>query len=677
MGRNQVLSEMYGCTGWDFTFEGHKAVGDWQAALGVNLRCHHLSWYTMKGEAKRDYPASIFFQSPWWEHYSGAVEDYYSRIHVALTQGEAIRRLLVIHPIESMWLKFVPPRFGEGAPGDMWNQLDDEINNLNAMLPQIRNILLEEHLDFDYGDETMLPRHAAISRKDGKPQFKVGQASYDAILVPPMDTIRDSTLQLLTRFQKAGGKVVFCETPRWVDAAVSDEAAKVAARCEVVPLDREKIIGALEGSVRRVSIQDTKGKEIPSALYMLRQDKDKFYLFICNTDRKKGFDKVVVKVWAEGNTLELDTKTGEVSSFKSKSVDGVITFETSLPVTGSRLFMIDPKAEGKFAAKVCYGDAKKVPLAAPVGINLSEPNALVLDCPAFRVGNGKCQEPLEILKVDRAIRTQMGLPFRGGQMEQPWARKVDPNEKGQSVELCYTFGVKELPVTPVFLALETAERFSIQLNGHSLVYDDAGDGWWVDPCLQRLRIDPAIIRQGENKLCLQIDYRSTDGLEAMFLTGDFGVVLEGTMAWMSKPVRSLKIGDWVKQGLPFYSGAVSYRFSTDVKVVDGQHVFVEVPGFAGTMVRVLVNGKQAGYISWAPYELDITSLLSTDGSSEIILEVFSSRRNAFGPLHLSDPNPGSIGPDSFLTEGTGWNDEYMLKPCGLIVKPVLSCRKPA
>ena len=39
-GRRWMLSETYGCTGWHFTFAEHKAVGDWQAALGVNLRCH-------------------------------------------------------------------------------------------------------------------------------------------------------------------------------------------------------------------------------------------------------------------------------------------------------------------------------------------------------------------------------------------------------------------------------------------------------------------------------------------------------------------------------------------------------------------------------------------------------------------------------------------------------------
>ena len=63
LDKKWVLSELYGCTGWQMDLEDYKQVGDWQALFGINLRCPHLSWYTMKGEAKRDYPASIFFQS--------------------------------------------------------------------------------------------------------------------------------------------------------------------------------------------------------------------------------------------------------------------------------------------------------------------------------------------------------------------------------------------------------------------------------------------------------------------------------------------------------------------------------------------------------------------------------------------------------------------------------------
>lgn len=32
-GREGMLSELYGVTGWEFDFRGHKLAGDWQAAL--------------------------------------------------------------------------------------------------------------------------------------------------------------------------------------------------------------------------------------------------------------------------------------------------------------------------------------------------------------------------------------------------------------------------------------------------------------------------------------------------------------------------------------------------------------------------------------------------------------------------------------------------------------------
>ena len=106
LGKKWVLSELDGCTGWQMNFQSHKNIGDWQALLGINLRCPHLSWYTMKGEAKRDYPASILHQSPWYREYR-YVEDYFSRIHTALSDGKNESSLLVMNPIESVWLGHV------------------------------------------------------------------------------------------------------------------------------------------------------------------------------------------------------------------------------------------------------------------------------------------------------------------------------------------------------------------------------------------------------------------------------------------------------------------------------------------------------------------------------------------------------------------------------------------
>ena len=102
-----MLSELYGVTDWDFDFRGHKLNGDWQAALGVTVRVPHLSWVSMAGEAKRDYPASINYQSPWYKKYS-CVEDHFARVNTAMTRGVPIVKVGVIHPVESFWLHWGP-----------------------------------------------------------------------------------------------------------------------------------------------------------------------------------------------------------------------------------------------------------------------------------------------------------------------------------------------------------------------------------------------------------------------------------------------------------------------------------------------------------------------------------------------------------------------------------------
>ena len=102
-GSRGIMSEIYGVTTWTFEFLGHIFARDWQAALGVTTRVHHLSWVTMAGEAKRDFPASIGYQSPWSLEYP-LVEDHFARANVAMTRGRAVCRVAIIHPIESYWL---------------------------------------------------------------------------------------------------------------------------------------------------------------------------------------------------------------------------------------------------------------------------------------------------------------------------------------------------------------------------------------------------------------------------------------------------------------------------------------------------------------------------------------------------------------------------------------------
>ena len=81
--------------------------GDWMAALGVTVRVPHLSWVSMNGQAKRDYPASFNYQIPWYKEYS-YVEDHFARVNTAMTRGKPVVKVGVIHPVESFWLHWGP-----------------------------------------------------------------------------------------------------------------------------------------------------------------------------------------------------------------------------------------------------------------------------------------------------------------------------------------------------------------------------------------------------------------------------------------------------------------------------------------------------------------------------------------------------------------------------------------
>ncbi|KPL01389.1 MAG: hypothetical protein AMK75_05225, partial [Planctomycetes bacterium SM23_65] len=189
-GRKRVLSELYGCTGWEFTFEGMKWVGDWQYALGVTLRCPHLTLYTLRGCAKRDYPPSFNYNNTWWK-YNKVHEDYFARLGVCLTEGKPVRDVLLVHPIASAWSTYDGER---GEDPNLWNQ----------RFETVLRTLLGLHRDFDLGDEMILANHASV--KGGK--LRVRKASYPVVVLPPMLTMSSATVNLLESFLDAGGHLV-------------------------------------------------------------------------------------------------------------------------------------------------------------------------------------------------------------------------------------------------------------------------------------------------------------------------------------------------------------------------------------------------------------------------------------------------------------------------------------
>jgi hypothetical protein len=459
-GRRWMLSELYGCTGWQFTFAEHKAVGDWQAALGVNLRCPHLSYHTMLGPAKRDYPASISFQSPWWRDY-GYVEDYFARIGVMMAQGEPIRDIAVVHPIESAWGLFCG-RFRDCAA--LWDQ--------NSRFEAVQDMLLREHLDFDYVDEEMLSRHGTV-RGGG---LAVAKAFYRVVVVPPTITLRSSTLAILKRLITAGVPVVFVSPiAKHVDAEPSDEAGRLAREAKIVDLDRGRIMKALSGlgAIRRVSIKGQDGKEYPNSFYMLRFDKrtGRHLAFICHTLQDKASGPLLVAMPGEGQVQEWDPISGEILVADADQRKGSVGIRTHMPGCGSRIFVVDPKPQ-VLQPRERFKEVRRQRIELRRWpILRDEPNAMPLDVGEYSVEGGSWKGPLEVLRMDRAVRDSIGLPHRGGSMVQPWARQAQREEKGVDVSVRFLFNVQCIPTGPCHLVMENPEQYGVQLNGKDLAAD--------------------------------------------------------------------------------------------------------------------------------------------------------------------------------------------------------------
>ena len=686
-GKKWRVSETYGTTGWDFSFAGHKALGDWQAALGVNVRCQHLAWYTMKGQAKRDYPAAIFYQSPWWNHY-GMIEDYFARVNAVMTRGEEVRDLLIIHPVESVWTLTSPN----------WRH-DSRLAKIEDDFIHATDQFLAAHLDFDYGDEDILARHGKV--KDGL--LTVARGSYRAVVVPTAFTLRSSTLKLLDQFRKAGGLVVFIgDIPELVDAVPSDAARKLAAKCRIAGGDEATALVA--GAARRVSIACTAtGREFSPALYLLREDDDNRYLFICNTgetfykpgvsvrignhgvrefdhmvrDRREGCDDVTVRVYGAvaGEVQELDAVSGKIMPACASVAQGECVVRTTLPPLASRIFVLPKKGAKPKAvtAKLPELPRRRIvsekALKGPFDLRLSEANVLVLDHPRYRIGNGAWEPELEILQLDQKVRDALGIQHRGGHMFQPWTIPVKTDPKRLCVELEYEFDVAEVPSGDLALAVEEPSAFRIWVNGQEVsMFDDCG--WWTDTSLRKIRLNPSSLKKGVNLIKAVVDFTENfSGLEIMYLIGNFGTSVRRTdRVGLTALPATLEIGDWCGQGLTFYAGHVGYVSKVRPKFEKGQRVLVRVGEYYGVAARVIVDGKCVGITACDPNEVDITDAVVSGKTSELTIEILGSRRNSHGALHYSEQWPAWHGPNTFEV-CPGWKDSYNLVPAGLVTSP--------
>lgn len=651
MGKSKVTSELYGVTNWDFDFIGHKLQGDWQAALGVTERVHHLSWMSMAGESKRDYPASIFFQSPWYEKYK-QVEDHFARVNVALQSGMPEVRVGVIHPVESYWLYYGPRE-----------QTQERRNRLEQRFEDLTEWLLFGLMDFDFISERLL-EEMPFSAEEG---FRTGDMCYDVILVPGCVTLRRNTVRCLSEFARRGGKVIFAgNVAGYVDAQPSGAVRELAAACCVIPFEKSRIMGALE-AYRTVDVRDKDGVRAEEYLYQMRRLEDGGrILFLANG--KKNFNrdvpaakKMTISLRGEYEVTELDTATGEMRPLACRYARGNTCLDFWLYEQDSKLLLMRPgrALEEELPARQERSLKRTIRLPDLCGYERSEPNVLLLDKAAFCLDGGAWEEPEEVLRMDNILRRRLGYPLKMDSFAQPWTN-LQGREFGHRLHLRYEISA-QMPVEGASLAMEQAERAEVFLNGCKV--EGEINGWYVDPAIKKRPL-PAL-SAGTNRLEVVLPYGAASDLEWCYLLGDFGVEVYGSRAVVVPAPECIGFGNLVHQKHPFYAGNMTWKMEVDLGCGNYRLKFGK---FRAPLLQVELDGQTVGTVAYSPYALELGKL---EGKHSLSVTAYGSRINAFGPIHLTDEREEWIGPEAWRSQGDAFSYEYQLKPVGILAAPVL------
>lgn len=652
-GREGVLSELYGVTHWYYDFKGHKLQGDWQAALGVTVRVPHLAFMSMEGEAKRDWPASISYQSPWYKEYS-YIENHFARLNTVLTRGRPIVKVAVIHPIESYWLLWGP----NDQTGLLRDQYDRNFEDLISWL-------IYGLIDFDFISEALLPKLC----KDGATNpLKVGEMAYTTILVPDCLTLRKTTVERLEAFRKAGGRVIFVgDIPAYVDAEPSDRIKMLAQHCEQIPFTRAAVLNALEHE-RDLEVRLPNGKLAENLLYQLREDGDCKWLFLCHVNRKRSkVDEAAVyriKIKGKYNPVLYDTLTGDVKPYPAEVEGNDTVISCEMYSEDSLLFCLK---EG--VPEIAPPRERVVPTAAlsledPVEFILDEPNVLVLDKAEYAFDEGDFHPAEDILRIDNAFREKLGYPLRTGEMMQPWTIQEEHPIR-HTLTLRFIVNSK-IEVRNPKLAIERPENLEVFVNGRRV--EATPDGFFVDEAIKTVPIPDLV--PGSNEIIVKMPFGRKTNVEWCYLLGNFGVRLAGAHPYIEEMPSKLAFGDWTVQGLPFYAGNVTYicRVQAEKEV---KNAVLEIPHFSAPVISVKVDGVKKGLIAFAPHRLSIGRL--SRGEHVVEITAYGNRFNAFGTLHNADEEFVWYGPHSYRTKGSQWTDSYLVKPMGVLSKPIIWC----
>ena len=634
-GRNKAITETFAMCGWDVSPTELKSIADMQYAGGVNMMCHHLYPYSIRGQRKRDYPAHYSTHLPWQKHLKD-FNRYYNHLGYMLSRGTESVRTLVIHPLHHSYMYYVRERESE--------YIVSENGRLNAL----SDLLSENQIAYHYGDETMMKE---LARVDGA-TLTVGLCTYDRVIIPDVETLDASTVSLLSEYVANGGKIWLSgQTPTRVEARPTDLSWLQSNVTFEELKDTEEVIATLDGH------------RVADLRFMTRRTEHGRLIFVTNL-RGKAYDGVQMTVRDCRNLLKLDILSlSPAPLFGECQEDG--SFRAIIDIGISDSFVLVESDEMPTRPLAEYIPPNHTFFLPPRQAKvLSAPaNTLTLDTLSYSLNGNAFSENVPLMQLkDELLRDR----FDG------------------ELTVKHTFTVGAIPPS-LHLAVEPLSYKSLTVNDHPVVFDN---GFWLDPCFRTADIRH-LVSEGLNEIQYTVDYRQSAHvydvlfsdaseslrnclsfdmeIECAYLLGDFRVdcdqarfadVAPSTLSYdgafsIVPPRDTVDLTNTVKDGFPFFAGELCVSFvhrheknAPTALLLDGRYAVCEV----------LVNGQKADTLLFKNI-CDLSHALR-EGDNTVELRLTNGNRNLLGPLHHTAFEPTNVTPIHFTGEKSWKNGEW-------------------
>lgn len=621
-GRSRTLSETYGGGGYEMDFKNFKRLADWQCVFGVNFVNQHLSYFSMEGVRKFDYPPTFSYQEPWWGDYK-MMGDYLARISMATAVGEQINKTLVLQPNTSAWMYF--SRVNRNS----------QIDSIRHDFKYFVNQLEQKHFEYDLGSEKVLRDIGSV--ENGR--LKVGKCTYQLVVIPKeMENLDLNTFNLLKEYLEGGGKVLsFRNEIERLDGEASTKVAELQAanssQWVVATSPGDEIVSSL------LKTEDFSMTDISANKEFFHQRRildDGQLIFVINSNDSVSAS---AKVEAKGKSVvKIDLFTGAQNQVRFEKTEKGVLFETELLPVGSALYFVSDKEENFPGLKHVSGKYENVEPLGEMEVKRLSDNVLTIDFLDVKTNKSE-KKGIHFMKALIGLFNENGVEFGN-----PWQHKIQYKKNYLALDTLfsddsgfgvnYHFNVSDAASGEVLAGLkaviERPELWTVSINGQQ-VQPEKGK-FWVDHHFPVFEIGKQVQR-GENTISLKASRMSVFAeVMPVYILGDFALNPLRAGFEIDNP-KSIETGSWIKAGMPYYSQKVSYIQAFMAE--EGVSYSVKLKEWNGTISEVLVNGEKAGVIAFPPYELSVSDFVKT-GENKIEIVVCGSLKNTFGYFYRSN-----------------------------------------